>query len=55
MLRSKQEGKTTLLKYLQQLRSDSKPTALRPLLAKVYVNPEKALAEHLNGLTSSKE
>jgi hypothetical protein len=53
MLRSRPEARTALLSYLQQLRGARHPGLLRPKLAKVFPNPEKALEEHLDRLSSA--
>jgi hypothetical protein len=50
MLRGKPEGKTALLNYLQQLRTNPKPGPLEPKLAEVYPELSAALEKHLEGV-----
>lgn len=50
MMHSKPEARTALLSYLQQLRGARNPGLLGPKLEKVFPDPEKALAEHLESL-----
>jgi hypothetical protein len=47
MLRGKPEGRTALLNYLQQLRTNPKPGPLEPKLAEVYPELSAALEKHL--------
>lgn len=50
LLRGKPEGRTALLAYLQQLRTNPTPGPLGPLLAAVYPAAGEALAQHLSTL-----
>jgi hypothetical protein len=50
MLREKPEGKTALLNYLQQLRSNPKPGPIEPKLAEVFPELSAALEKHLEGI-----
>lgn len=47
LLRGKPEGRTTLLAYLHQLRSNPTPGPLSPLLAEIYPSLLEALEQHL--------
>jgi hypothetical protein len=50
MLRGQPEAKAVLLAYLQQLRSNPNPGALRPRLIAALKSPEEAFARHLESL-----
>jgi hypothetical protein len=50
MLHGQPEGKTALLNYLQQLRSNPKPGPLEPKLAEIFPEPNAALEKHLEEL-----
>jgi hypothetical protein len=50
MLRGKPEGKTALLNYLQQLRTNPKPGPLEPKLSEIFPELSAALEKHLDGL-----
>lgn len=50
LLRGKAEGRSTLLAYLQQLRTNPTPGPLGPLLTSLYPAPAEALAQHLDQL-----
>lgn len=52
MLRDRAEGKTVLVKYLQQLRSNPNPGPLQPRLAEVFTNPAATLENHLAHIES---
>jgi hypothetical protein len=52
MLNSQPEARTALLSYLQQLRGSRSPGHLGPKLEKVFPDPEKTLADHLDRLDS---
>jgi Protein of unknown function (DUF1570) len=47
MLRDTPDSKRVLVGYLRELRTNSKPSALRPRLAALYPSLETALARHL--------
>jgi hypothetical protein len=47
MLNGRSEGRTALLNYLNQLRSNPNPGALQPRLAGVFASPDEALEKHL--------
>ena len=47
MLRGRPEAKPVLLAYLQQLRANPSPGALRPRLAQALAAPEEALVRHV--------
>jgi hypothetical protein len=50
MLRDKPEGKTALLGYLVQLRTNKTPGPLQPRMATVYPSLDEALEKHLTQL-----
>jgi hypothetical protein len=50
MLRTSPQAKQALLSYLQDLRTNPTPGALRPRLANVYLSPDAALQNHLGDL-----
>ncbi len=50
MLRGEPAAKRVLIDYLHQLRDVSEPPPLGPRLATVFLRPEEALEQHLEGL-----
>lgn len=50
MLSTKEEARTALLSYLQQLRSNPNPGPLQPRLAQIFNAPDDELDKHLAGL-----
>ena len=55
MLRTTPQAKQTLLAYLQELRSNSRPSPLRSRLAQVHSAPEAALNRHVAALELGRE
>jgi hypothetical protein len=53
MLRTSPEARGVLLGYLQQLRRNRNPGPLGPQLARVFPDPEEALAKHLDEMASA--
>jgi hypothetical protein len=49
-LQGNADARTALLGYLQQLKSNPQPGALRPRLAQVIASPEEELSRHVAGL-----
>jgi hypothetical protein len=52
MLRTTPEARGVLLAYLQQLRRNRNPGPLGPQLARVFSDPEEALAKHLDEMAA---
>jgi hypothetical protein len=53
MLRTSPEARGVLLGYLQQLRRNRNPGSLGPQLARVFPDPEEALAKHLDEMAAA--